>query len=74
MVANLLTIPWQSLSEDALAGVVEEFVTREGTDYGHEYSLAEKCRAVVGQLERGEAEITFDEETLSCSVVLKDSD
>ena len=63
-------IPWQNLSEDALLGVIEEFVTREGTEYGmSDVSLAEKCRQVRSQLERGEAIITWDEETLSCSVM-----
>ena len=33
-------IPFQDLSADALRGVIESFVLREGTDYGaHEYSL-----------------------------------
>lgn len=72
MVANLgqLNIPWQELSEDALYGVIEEFVTREGTEYGSsEVSLADKCRQVQRQLERGEALITFDEATQTCSIV-----
>ena len=34
---------------------------REGTEYGaRDFSLAEKVAHVVGQLERGEAEIFFD--------------
>ena len=73
MVTNLQAIPWQSLSDDALAGVIEEFVTREGTDYGVEYSLEEKCLAVRRQLEAGEALITFDEATGTCSLAMPDS-
>jgi len=38
-----MIIPWTSLSEDALRGVIEEFITREGTEYGLvEYGLSEK--------------------------------
>ena len=63
-------IPIQSLSEDALAGVIEAFVLREGTDYGHgEYSLARKCAAVRRQLERGEARLVYDEATRSPNIV-----
>lgn len=64
-----MTIPWQSLSPEALDGVIEEFVTREGTEYGtSEVSLADKCRQVRRQLENGEAVITFDDETHTCSI------
>lgn len=67
---NQIEVPWRSLSSDALDGVIEEFVTREGTDYGNaEYSLADKCQAVRRQLEIGEAKITWDESTQSCSIV-----
>ena len=29
-----MVVPWSSLSEDALVGIIEDFVTREGTEYG----------------------------------------
>jgi uncharacterized protein YheU (UPF0270 family) len=62
-------IPWQNLSEDALAGVIEDFVTREGTEYGaHEVSLESKVVSVKRQLQTGHAVIVFDPETDSCSV------
>jgi uncharacterized protein YheU (UPF0270 family) len=65
-----LTIPWQSLSDDALAGIIEEFVTREGTEYGAaEVSLERKYRQVRDQLAAGEAIITFDDEVQTCSIV-----
>ena len=55
-----LKIPTQSLSEPALARIVEEFVLREGTDYGGEYSLEQKCAEVRKALDEGSAEIHFD--------------
>lgn len=65
----VIKVPVQSLSAEALQGVVEAYVLREGTDYGHrDYSLAEKCDAVVRQLTDGEAEIWFDPETGSVDV------
>ena len=58
------------MSPDALRGLVEEYVSREGTDYGHgEWSLEEKVRQVLQQLERGEARIVFDLERESASIV-----
>jgi uncharacterized protein YheU (UPF0270 family) len=64
-----LKIPWDELSEDALMGIIEEFVTREGTEYGEsEISLEMKCQQVRQQLRDGEACITFDEELQTCSI------
>lgn len=57
----MVTIPFDVLSADALRGVIESFVLREGTDYGpSEYSLDDKCAAVLNQLRDGRAEIWFD--------------
>jgi uncharacterized protein len=54
-------VPWTALTGEALRGVVEAFVLREGTDYGaHEFTLAEKVDHVLAQLQRGEAEIVFE--------------
>jgi uncharacterized protein YheU (UPF0270 family) len=49
---------------------VESFVLREGTDYGErELSLAEKVARVMTQLKKGEANIVFDPESESISIV-----
>jgi hypothetical protein len=65
----MVIIPPDSLSPAALRGVIEAFVLREGTDYGHEdYSLEAKCRAVERQLREGRAEICFDPVTESTDI------
>jgi len=64
-------VPHTELSPEALRGVVESFVLREGTDYGtHEYSLEQKVSHVMRQLERGEARILFDPVTSSVQIDL----
>jgi uncharacterized protein YheU (UPF0270 family) len=66
-------VPHTELSPEALRGVLESFVLREGTDYGErEYSLDEKVAHVLRQLERGEAQILFDPGTESVTLVVKD--
>lgn len=58
------------LSREALRGLIEEFVSREGTDYGPgEWTLEQKVEQVRRQLDRGEARIVFDPETESASIV-----
>lgn len=54
-------VPHEQLSADALRGVIEAFVLREGTEYGErDVSLDVKVAQVLRQLERGEAQIVFD--------------
>lgn len=62
-----MRIPFRELSAEALRGVIEEYVSREGTEYGwRDFSMEEKVAQVVGQLERGEAEILFDPDSQTC--------
>jgi uncharacterized protein YheU (UPF0270 family) len=64
-----MIIPHRMLSPDALRGVIEAFVTREGTDYGlQEVSLDTKVFQVQQQLEAGTAVIVYDQETESCTI------
>ena len=59
-----MKVPYQRLSPRALRGVIEEFVTREGTPYGlREHTLEEKVQHVMAQLEREEVAIFYDDET-----------
>ena len=65
-------VPHRELSDEALRGVIESFVLREGTDYGerdvpHDAKIAQ----VLRQLERGEAKIMFDPVTESIDIVTK---
>ncbi len=70
--AEPVVVPYTELTPDALRGLVESFVLREGTEYGaREFSLDEKVAHVLRQLRRGEAQIVFDPvgETIDIVVV-----
>lgn len=63
-------IPFDLLSPEALAGVLEDFVLREGTDYGEvELSFDDKVARLRAVVERGEARIVFDPETESVTLI-----
>lgn len=65
-----LIIQYDQLSPEALRGVVEEFVSRDGTDYGEvEVSLATKIAQVMNQLKSGKAVIVFDQASESCTIL-----
>ncbi|HTX04953.1 MAG TPA: YheU family protein [Steroidobacteraceae bacterium] len=64
-----MVIPPGELSAQALHGLIESFVLREGTDYGaREYSLEEKVAQVRAQLERGQARILFDPQSNTVTI------
>ena len=55
---RLVDVNYKLLSAETLRGLVEEFITREGTEYGHrEFSLDDKVRQVERQLASGEVKI-----------------
>lgn len=64
-----MNIPYQELEAETLRAIIEEFISREGTDYGaHVYSLEQKVQQVRNQLERGDIVLNFDPETESCDL------
>jgi uncharacterized protein len=66
-----VAVPHTELSADALRGVIESFVLREGTEYGErDFTLEEKLAHVMHQLERGEAKIMFDPQSNSVDIVV----
>ncbi len=70
--ADPVIVPHAELSAEALQGVIESFVLREGTDYGsHDVSLQQKVAQVLRQLERKEAQIVYDPDTESIDIVVR---
>ena len=65
-----MEIPHNQLSEETLLAVIEEFISREGTDYGQRmYTFDEKVEMVRSQLISGEIKLFFDTETSSCNLI-----
>jgi len=68
-----MQIPHTALSPEALQNLLEEFVTREGTDYGfHAYSLDDKVKQVRRQIETGKAVILFDPHSSTCHIEVRE--
>ncbi|HOD79489.1 MAG TPA: YheU family protein [Syntrophorhabdus sp.] len=66
-------IPVNRLSPEALRGVIQEFVSREGTDYGErEVSQEAKFEQVRHKLEHGLAVLIFDDETQTTNILSAD--
>ena len=65
-------VPPDALAPETLLHLIEEFVTREGTDYGgKEIPLSSKTADVAKQLRSGEAVILFDPSEQSVNIVTR---
>jgi uncharacterized protein YheU (UPF0270 family) len=66
----MLQIPPERLSPDVLEALIEEFVTRHGTNLS---DAAAKAAQVRAQLKAGQVIIVYDEKTDSTNIVPKDA-
>ncbi len=68
----MIEIPSERLSRDILGAVIEEYILREGTDYGvQEASLESKIKQVHRQIIQGDVLITFDPVTENCTLLTR---
>lgn len=64
-------IPVNKLSAKALRRVINEFISRDGTDYGEiEVSWESKFRHVKEKLKNGSAVLIYDDETETTNIFL----
>ena len=69
-----MIIPHDRLSPEALQNLIEEFVSREGTDSGYaKGSLEESVAQVTLQLLKKQAFIVYDEKTETCNIISAES-
>jgi uncharacterized protein YheU (UPF0270 family) len=66
-------VPYDQLPPETLRKVIEDLVTRDGTDYGDvEKTLEQKSAALLELLRRGEARLVVDLATESIGVMTRD--
>jgi uncharacterized protein len=66
-------IPVEKLSAETLDGVIKEFISRNGTDYGAIEATAEnKFNQVKQKLERGLAVLLYDDEMETTNIFRHD--
>lgn len=68
-----MLIPYQQLSQTALDGLIEDFVTRDGTDNGDDTPLQTRKQRVLAALEKRQAVILFDPDSQQCQLCLRHS-
>ena len=69
-----MIIPHTEMAPNTLQALIEEIVTRDGTDYGeHDVSTFIKVKQVMDQLEREEIYIVYSELHETCTLVTKET-
>ena len=66
-----MLIPHDQLEVDTLTRLIEDFVTRDGTDNGDDTPLETRVLRVRQALTKGQALIVFDPESEQCQLMLK---
>lgn len=65
-----MLIPYQDLQKSTLTALIEEFIDREGTDYGEfDVSRETMVTQVHQQLSDGRVVICYDPESETCNLV-----
>jgi len=67
-----MLIPYQQLDEITLNNLIEQYILREGTDYGLvEFSLQEKTQQILLQIKNGDIHIIYSELEESVTLISK---
>lgn len=65
-----MKIPPDRLDPETLRAIALEFVSREGSEYGHqEWSMEQKVEQVIDQVRAGEVHVFYDENSKTCNLV-----
>jgi len=68
-----MIIPYEKLSPEALQGLIEQFVSRDGIDSGHvKTTLAQKVAIVKSNLENGRFFVVFDSDSQTWNILSRD--
>lgn len=67
-----MLIPHSLLEAETLTRLLEDFVTRDGTDNGDETTLATRVERARNALQQGRAVIVFDPDSQQCQLMLRD--
>jgi uncharacterized protein YheU (UPF0270 family) len=66
-----MLIPYDQLEPETLTRLIEDFVTRDGTDNGDDTPLQTRVLRVRQALTKAQAFIVFDLDSQQCQLMLK---
>ena len=67
-------VPYQQLAHDTLTAVLEEFISREGTDYGlQEVPFERQLEKAQAEIKNGDVLIVFDLHENNCQLMRREA-
>jgi len=67
-----IEVPYQDINPETLRNMIEEFVSRDGSDWGDTGgSMEDKIKQVLRQFESGKIKVVFDLTSQSANIVSK---
>lgn len=67
-----IEVPWERLAPETLRSLVQEFVSRDGADWGEAGgALEEKVAQVMRQLRSRQAMVVFDLKSQTANIVVR---
>ncbi|MDO3376852.1 YheU family protein [Geoalkalibacter halelectricus] len=65
-------VPYERINPETLRNLIQEFVSRDGADWGDAgCSLEDKVDQVLGQLKAGKARVVYDLKTETANIVVR---
>ena len=72
-MAEFVAVPLERLGADSLRNLLEEYASRDGTDYGErDVSLQQKVQSLHRQLQRGDLLLLYDIDSQQWDLVPND--
>lgn len=72
-MAAFVEVPYQRLDPAVLAALLEDYASRDGTDYGErEHTLEDKTAQLRDQLARGDLALLYDGDSEQWDLVARD--
>lgn len=67
-----MIVPFEMINGETLHNLIEEFVSRDGTDNGFDQSLEDRVEQVMSMLKAKELVVVFDQTTETANILPKD--
>ena len=67
-----MIIPYDMINKETLNNLIEDFVSREGTDNGYDQSLNDRVERVINKLKTGDIVVVFDSASETANIISKE--
>lgn len=67
-----MIVPFEMINDETLRNLIEEFVSRNGTDNGYDQNLEDRVERVMASLKRKELVVVFDHASETANIISRE--